>query len=160
MDPEGTKPTRLTPMQALVKIEAYCAYQERSQVEVRQKLYNYGLYPPDAEQIIVKLIESNFLNEQRFACAFVRGKFNQKQWGRVKIKQALYQHKLSPYLLQKAMAEIDESDYQKTLETVLFKKYQKVKAKNEFERKGKAAAYAISRGFESDLVWDALKEIG
>jgi regulatory protein len=157
MDPEGTKTPRLTPRQALVKIEAYCAYRERSQVEVRQKLYDYGLYPPDVEQIIVKLIESNFLNEQRFACAFVRGKFNQQQWGRVKIKQALYQHKLSPYLLKKAMAEIDEADYQETLERVVLKKYQMVKAKNEFERKGKVAAYVISRGFEGDVVWGLLK---
>ena len=74
---------------AYVKAEHYCAYQERSQQEVRDKLYEWGLWPDAVENIISELISNNFLNEERFAKAYAQGKFNQKGWGRIKIKQAL-----------------------------------------------------------------------
>jgi len=157
--PDSTSSPRLTPSQARGKIEYYCAYRERSQVEVREKLYQYGLTPPEVEQLIAELIEGNFLNEERFACAYVRGKFEQKKWGRLKISQGLYRHKISPYLLKKAFAQIDAQDYQQTLSAILVKKWRSLKVGNSFQKKGRVAVYAISRGFESDLVWDELTNL-
>ncbi len=144
--------------EAREKIRAYCAYQERSQVEVREKLYSYGLIPEVVDELLVELIQANFLNEERFAKAFVRGKFRAKKWGRRKIGEALYRHNLSDYVLKKAFAEIDEQEYDHTLDELLQKKYRETKDRNIFTRKGKVARWLISRGYESDLVWDKLRD--
>ncbi len=155
---EEGKPRHYTPKEAREKIEAYCAYRERSQQEVKQKLYEYGLYTDLVNEIISELIQNNFLNEERFARAFVRGKFSIKKWGRVKIRQALYPHHLSDYVLKKAFTEIDEEQYDAVLREVIAKKARLVKEKNEFRRNGKIAQYVIARGFEPDLVWDVIKK--
>lgn len=156
MKPEEKK--KYTLAEAGEKIRSYCAYRERSQYEVRSKLYDYGLYTDAVNEIIAALIQENFLNEERFARAFVRGKFSIKKWGRIKIRQALFPHQLSDYILNRAFAEIDEDEYLKTLEEIIAKKSKQVSLKNEFQRKGKIAQYAISRGFEPELVWETLKK--
>lgn len=143
--------------EAREKLRAFCAYRERSQVEVREKLLGYGIIPDVAEELITELIQENFLNEERFARAYVRGKFNIKKWGRQKIKQGLYRHQLSDYVLRKAFEEIDDQKYIETLEALVDKKLRETRIRNEFQRNGKVAAYAISRGFEPDLVWEVVK---
>ena len=105
-----------TPQQSIPKIKQYCAYQERCHAEVRDKLYSFGLYKKDAEFIISQLISENYLNEERFAILYAGGKFRIKQWGRVKIKHALRQKQVSEYSIKKALKEISESDYKKTLQ--------------------------------------------
>lgn len=143
--------------EAREKIRAFCAYRERSQYEVRNKLYEYGLYTDAVNEEISALIQENFLNEERFARAYVRGKFLIKKWGRIKIRQGLYPHQLSDYILKKAFSEIDEDLYFETLREIIDKKSREVKLKNEFQRNGKIAQYAMSRGFEPDLVWEIVK---
>src|ERR1700759_5714121 len=95
----------------LSKAEHYCAYQERSQQEVRDKLYEWGLYSQQVENIISRLIEGNYLNEERFAKEYARGKFNQKAWGRIKIKQGLKFKQVPDKLIKKALDTINLSDY-------------------------------------------------
>jgi len=107
---------------ALVKAENYCAYQERSQQEVRDKLYEWGLYSNTVEQVIIQLIDGNFLNEERFANAYTRGKFNQKGWGKIKIKQGLKFKRVSDPLIKKALNSINEDDYLLMLHQVVQKK--------------------------------------
>ena len=155
---EEKRKIKLTPGIAKQKIESWCAYQERSHYEVREKLYSYGLYSSDVEQIITSLITDNFLNEERFALAYVSGKFKIKKWGRVKIKQGLKFKRVSEYCIKKGINSIDPDEYEKTIHELIEKKSRSVKEKNEFKRKSKIAQYIISRGFESDLVWNALKE--
>lgn len=142
----------LTPELAYHKIKNWCAYQERSQHETRQKLYEYGLYSNDVEQLIVKLIEENFLNEERFAFAFVSGKFNIKHWGRIKIKIELRKHKVSDYLIKKALNNIDEAQYLITLKKVIEKKLKLTPEKSKQKLYYKLIQYALSRGFELDLI--------
>lgn len=154
-DPQQKKVYDLN--EAREKIRAYCAYRERSQREVREKLLGYGLISEVTDELISELITENFLNEERFARAFVRGKFHIKKWGRIKIKNELYRHGLSEYVLKKAFSEIDEEAYLDTLNDLLHKKLRETKIKDEFRRNGKVAAYAIRRGFEPDLVWEILK---
>ncbi|MBI3512255.1 MAG: RecX family transcriptional regulator [Bacteroidetes bacterium] len=140
------------PQQALVRAEAWCAYQERCQQEVRDKLFQWGLYPGAVENIISELILKNFINEERFAIAYAGGKFRIKKWGRIKIRVELKRRKLSDYCISKAMKEIDEKDYRKTLGQIAEKKMKEVKEKNELKKKYKVMSYLISRGFESELV--------
>jgi regulatory protein len=96
---------------ALLKLQAYCAYQDRCHSEVRSKLLDLGIYGDDLEDIIVALIEDNFLNEERYARSYARGKFRIKQWGRLRIRRELKFRKISDYCIRKAMEEIDENDY-------------------------------------------------
>ena len=101
----------MTQNEAIEKMKKYCAYQERSQSEVRQKLYSYELSNNEIENILCVLIEQNFINEERFAKTFARGKFRQKKWGKVKIKQHLKQKQISDYCIQTGLEEIDTDDY-------------------------------------------------
>jgi regulatory protein len=157
MDFETKPKKKLTPQQALLKAQQTCAYQERCQQEMRDKLYEWGLYSNDVENIIADLITTNFLNEERFAKTYAGGKFRIKKWGRVKIKIELKRRKISDYCIKKAMAEIPESDYIKTLEELIRKKAKEVKEKRIEVRNYKIAQYIMSRGFEGDLIWDILK---
>jgi regulatory protein len=157
---EENKPKKkLTPNQALIKAQLSCAYQERCQQEMRDKLYEWGLFSDAVENIIANLITDNYLNEERFAKAFAGGKFRIKKWGRVKIKIELKKRKISDYCVRKAMQEIDDKDYIKTLKEIIAKKLKEHSKGKQHIRNYKAAQYAISRGFESDLVWDAMKNI-
>jgi len=144
------------PKVALTKAEQYCAYQERAQQEVRNKLYEWGLWPDAVEQIISTLIENNFLNEERFARNYARGKFNQKGWGRIKIKQGLKFKKIPDKLIQKALLEIDGDDYIKTLSRLIQKKEAVLTEKDAYKRRYKLHQYALGRGYENDLIADVL----
>ncbi len=144
---------------ALTKLQKYCAYQERSHQEVRSKLLDLNIYGDDLEEIISKLISDNFLNEERFARAFARGKFRLKQWGRRRIKQELKRHEVSDYSIRKAMEEIDNEDYMNTLRDVIRKKSKTAAAESEFEFQNKLAQYAIGRGFEAELVWEVVRDL-
>lgn len=145
---------------ALVKLQRYCAYQDRCHQEVRSKLIELGCYGQDLEDVMASLIEEKFLDEERFARSFARGKFRMKQWGRNRIRQELKMRHISDYCIRKAMEEINEADYLKTLREVLEKRASQIGESSDFERKGKLAQYAMSRGFESEMVWELLKEFG
>lgn len=143
---------------ARTKAEHYCAYQERSQQEVRDKLYEWGLWTNAVENIISQLISDNFLNEERFAKAYTRGKFNQKGWGKIKIKQGLKFKKVPAVLIKKALQAIADDDYLNTLQGVLTKKANTVIERDPFKRKYKLHQYALSRGYESDLIADVMRD--
>jgi regulatory protein len=113
--------------QALTKIKHYCAYQERSHKEVMGKLYDLGLYKNEAELLLSQLIEEGYLNEERFAIQFAGGKFRIKQWGKKKIEQGLKEKQVSSYCIKKAMAQIDDEAYHKTLQYLCAKKWEQLK---------------------------------
>lgn len=155
---EFQKPQKkLGSKEAKLKAADYCAYQERSQQEVRDKLYSYGLHKNDVEEIISDLITENFINEERFAIAYVGGKFRIKKWGRIKIMQGLMQHKISTYCIKKGMAEIDEEIYISTLVQILERKKSALNIKETFILNQKVAQFAIQKGYEPALVWELLK---
>ena len=137
----------------------YCKYQERCHMEARNKLYELGCRPGEAEQLLTSLIESGVLNEERFARAYAGGKFRMMQWGREKIKQQLKLRKISDYCIKKAMKEIDETNYTKTLYKLTVKKISELKReKSPVKRKSKLYRYLVQKGYERDLVMDAIKE--
>lgn len=156
--PEVTKAI-ITPLQALEKAKSYCAYQERCQQEVRDKLYEWGQYPDKVESIIAELITENFLNEERFATAYAGGKFRIKQWGRIKIKLALKQKKISDYCIKKALAAIDEADYLRTCQHLAEKKAKSVEEKNPLVKKYKVIQYLLGKGYENDTIQNVLKHL-
>ena len=150
---------RLDPKKAKEKILRYCVYQERSHRQVKDKLYSFGLYKNEVEDLLTELITNGFLNEERFALAYAGGKFRIKQWGRVKIKNGLKMQGITPYLINKALKEIDEQDYQDTLKKLLKKKAVLIDSTNKLELKQKLSRYALSKGYESELVWQMMEKI-
>ncbi len=147
----------LTKEQALQKLKHYCAYQERCHSEVKEKLYQLGVWKKDHDEIIASLIEENYLNEERFAIAYAGGKFRVKQWGRVKIKYELKQKQVSDYCIKKAMKQIDEEEYLSVLNKLAKEKYAALKSEQYLVRKKKTMDYLLAKGFESDLVRKAVE---
>jgi regulatory protein len=147
------KRTFLSPEQALQKLRHYCGYQERSHSEVQEKLYSFGLRKKDVEAALATLIEENYLNEERFALQFAGGHFRLKSWGRVKIRHELKQRQVSEYCIKKALAALDEEDYEKTLGRLAEKKWESLSGEeNIFSRKRKIQDYLLQKGYESDRV--------
>ncbi|WP_316789901.1 regulatory protein RecX [Pedobacter frigoris] len=142
---------------ALAKAEHYCAYQERSQQEVRDKLYEWGLWSNDVEETISELIQTNFLNEERFAAAYVSGKFNIKGWGKIKIKQGLKLKKVPDKMIANALKAINYDDYLKTILASAEKKLKTIAEKDSYKRKYKLVNYLLTKGFENDLILEVLK---
>jgi regulatory protein len=140
---------------ALQKLQSFCGYQERSTSEILTKLREYNISGDAADAIMQKLMDDNFLNEERFAIAFARGKFRIKSWGKIRIRLGLQMRKVPERLIKKALKEIDtEGGYLETLERLLVYKL----AESDGDRE-KAANYALRRGFESDLVFAKLNEL-
>lgn len=141
------------------KIKHYCAYQERSHFEVREKLYSYGLYKTQVETILTQLIADDYLNEERFACSFARGKLRLKQWGRVKIKYALKLKRVSDYNIKTALRQINEEDYVATLQRVAAVKWKALDGEHYITRQAKATAFLLQRGFEPTLVQQVIRNL-
>ncbi len=144
--------------EAKVKAAAYCAYQERCQQEVRDKIYSYGLHKIEVEDLISYLITEGFINEVRFARAYAGGKFRIKKWGKVRIAHELKLRKISEACISKGFEEISEEEYIKTLDTLINKKSASLKHKIALIRKKKVAGYLINKGYEGALVWERLKD--
>lgn len=148
----------LTPHQRKLKIEKYCAYQERSHQQVRDKLYQLGAHSEEVENTIVDLIQSGFLNESRFVESYVRGKFNIKGWGRNKIRNGLFQHRIDKKMISKAVYQIDEEEYMERLGKTIDEKLRRLKEKNPYKRKAALIRFAAQRGFETDLIHQVIRE--
>lgn len=150
-----------TPEQSLLKIKQYCAYQERCHQEVRDKLYSLGLNKMEVEQIISTLITENYLNEERFAIQFAGGKFRMKQWGKIKIKQALKLKQVSDYCIRKALKEIDSKEYENTFQKLVEQKLKTLKSeKNIFIKKRKLQDFLLQKGFENEMIHKVLNNLG
>jgi regulatory protein len=149
-----------TPEQALQKARQFCGYQERSHQEVKDKLYSLGLHRQQVEEALSRLIEEDYLNEERFACQFAGGKFRMKGWGRVKIKYELKQRQVSEYCIKKALGEISGEDYEDCLQKLAAAKWKTLSPeKNIFIRMRKATDYLLQKGYEPDLIRGALARL-
>ena len=149
----------LSKEQALQKLKHFCAYQERCHSEVKEKLYNLGVWKKDHDEILASLIEENYLNEERFAMAYAGGKFRIKQWGKVKIKYELKQKQVSEYCIKKALKQIDEEDYLAVLGKLAKDKYASLKSEQWLVRKKKTMDYLFRKGFEAELINESMKTI-
>ena len=153
---EDKKPKYWSVDEATINIQRYCAYQERCHSEVRSKLLDHGIYGDLLEEIISDLISNNFLDEERFARTFVRGKFRIKNWGRNKILSDLKLKKVSPYCIKLGLEEIDEDEYFQTLLKLLTKKDNMTKFVNGFDRLKKLSDFALQKGYEYSIIKDVL----
>ena len=156
MPQKSAKP--LTPDQVLDKMAKYCAYQERCIKDVRDKLKSFDIPEEDKGKIMDFLLDNRFVDNERYAMSFVRGKVNQSGWGMNKIRFHLIQKGISKDLIDEALGQTDEEVYRQRLIDILKTKSKTIKAATDYEKKRKLAAYAMQKGFEGSLVWEVLKE--
>jgi regulatory protein len=149
----------LTKEQALQKLKHYCAYQERCHSEVREKLFDLGIWKKDHDEIIATLIEENYLNEERFAIAYAGGKFRIKSWGKVRIRHALQQKQVSDYCIRKALQMIPSTDYEETAGRLVAEKYSDLKGEQYLIRKKKTMDHLVAKGYEYELVNRLMNEM-
>lgn len=138
------------------KLVNYCVYQDRSHAEVEQKMKEFLLIPEAKEEILLYLIKENFLNEERFAKSYARGKFYIKKWGKNKIKLSLLQKGINERLIKKSFEEIDERDYKETLLDLIKKTLPTYKGLQEYQKKQKTIKFLISKGYEYELILNLL----
>jgi regulatory protein len=145
--------------EAKKKLEYYCAYQERCHQEVRRKLQGMRMIPEVIDQIMGHLIEHNYLNEERFSKAYVRGKFRQKYWGKNRLTLELKKRDISKNNINAALAEINPQEYSDIFEMLVNKRMNQLKEPNKLKRKKKLVDYLLYRGWEPFLVYDKVNEL-
>lgn len=144
---------------ALDRAMAICARREYSAEDLRIKLSSWGLKSDEAERIITTLIKENFLNETRFASAFVKDKYRNNKWGKLKILSHLRAKKIDPQIIDKVLNELDKDQYRKMVRNVVLSHRRFIKAKNQFDLKGKLLRYGLSKGFEGEILYEILNDI-
>ncbi|MEO8765419.1 MAG: regulatory protein RecX [Ginsengibacter sp.] len=151
----------ISPEEAFSKIKHYCAYQERSHGEVKNKLYLLGVCKENSDQIIADLITENYLNEERFAANFAGGKFRIRQWGKNKITQSLRMKQVSDPNIKKALKEIDEAEYLTTFRKLAEKKMETLSGeRNILVKKRKLRNFLLQRGYEINYITEEVQKIG
>ena len=147
---------RLTKEQALQKLRFYCRYQQRCQSEIKEKLFELGVHKKEHEELITELIKENCVNDERFAVAFASGRFKLKQWGRKKIERGLREKRVSDELARKALDQINNKEYIAILNKLAKEKYAALKYEQYLVRKKKTMDYLMQKGYEVDLIRDAI----
>ena len=143
------------------RMQQFCAFRERCHQEVVQKLKEMHMIPQAIDNIVVRLIEEGFLNEERFAKEFARGKFRQKQWGKTRIRRALKQREISDYLIQKALGEINQDAYLRAFDSLAEKRWEEIKSEKNLQKKRKKLVdYLLYRGWEPEMVYNKAFELG
>lgn len=145
--------------QATKKLEHYCAYQDRCHEEVIQKLRSMKMDQDEIDQIIVQLIADNFLNEERFACSYARGKHRIKHWGKIRIVNELKFRKISQYNINLALKEITTEEYEATFHNLAEQNWESIRESNPLKKRKKFCDYLLRKGFESNLVYEKVKEL-
>ena len=145
--------------QAIQKLEHYCAYQDRCHEEVIQKLRSMKMDQDEIDQIIVQLIADNFLNEERFACSYARGKHRIKHWGKIRIVNELKFRKISQYNINLALKEITTEEYEATFHNLAEQNWESIRESNPLKKRKKFCDYVLRKGFESNLVYEKVKEL-
>jgi regulatory protein len=158
MNPRPQTKKSFTAFEAFSKICRYCAYQERSHSEVKNKLLEYGLRSAQVDEILAHLITEGFLNEERYAKAFAGGKFRIMKWGKLKIQRELESSGVSPRNIAIGLKEIDSSEYSRALFSLVKKKSSQLEDENIFKKKSKVARFVIGKGFEPELVWETVND--
>jgi len=148
-----------TVREAQIKLEHFCAYQERCHVEVNQKLKDLGMIPQAIDLIIVHLLDNNFLNESRFACSFARGKHRIKYWGKIRIVNELKARHISKFNIDLALKEISLEEYWLTFDKLANHHWEIMTEKNALKKRKKFCDFLLRKGFESTMVYEKLKEL-
>jgi len=141
------------------QLKSYCAIQERCSNDIVTKMKSWQITNKNQNKILEILIQEDFINDKRYSKSFCRGKFRIKKWGKIKIVNELKRKNINPTTIISSLNEISDMDYSKELDTQFNKKKQSITTLNYYEKKKKIANYLIGKGYESNLVWEKLREL-
>ena len=141
------------------QLKNYCAIQERCSSDIVTKMKTWRITNENQNKILDILIQEDFINDKRYSKSFCRGKFRIKKWGKVKITNELKRKNINPSTITSSLNEIKDIDYNTALDTQFNKKKQSIKSSNYYDKKKKIANYLIGKGYESNLVWEKLREL-
>ena len=144
---------------ATERLKNYCAIQDRCQWDVIQKMKEWGLLEVTQNHLLEQLIQEKYVDEERYSRSFCRGKFRIKKWGKRKIINELKKKHISDVCITNGLEEINDIEYLEELNNIYLKRKNSIKEKNHFIKKNKIATYLINKGYESNLVWDKLREL-
>lgn len=144
---------------ALNKAMALCARREYCSGDIRAKLESWGLNSSEVKSVISALIKEDFINDKRYAEAFVKDKYRHNKWGKVKITAHLKAKNISSELISLALESLDDDQYKLMVRETLDSHRKFVKAKNQYDLKGKLLRFGLSKGFESHLLYDILNDL-
>jgi len=156
---EGKKSEKDTIKTALGKAMGLCAKSEQCSSDILSKLESWGLDSSEATSVINILVRENFINDQRYADSFVRDKYRHNKWGKVKIAAHLRSKNIEPEVIVTSLSLLDDDQYRQMIADTLNSHRKTVKAKNQYELKGKLLRFGLSKGFESQILYDILNEI-
>jgi regulatory protein len=147
---------RLTKEQVLQKLRFYCRYQQRCQSELKEKLFVLGINKKDHDELLEELLKENCVSDEKFAVAFVSGRFKMKQWGRRKIQKGLKEKRVSEEIAQRALEQINKKEYMAMLNKLAKERYVSLKHEQYLVRKKKTMDYLMQKGYEVDLIKDVI----
>lgn len=152
----------LTPAQqsAFSKAAFLCSRSEKCTSEIREKLRQWELSDDQLVPVLKKLLDEKYIDEERFARAYAKDKFRFNRWGRQKIEYMLCSKQIPHEIIELAMEELNEDSYAEKLRQLLSEKAKSIKGKDQFDRRNKLVRFAMSRGFEMNSIYNALKELG
>ena len=145
--------------EAKQKLEYYCAYQERCHYEVVEKLRSMRMIPEAIDLIIVHLLDNNFLNEERFACSFARGKHRIKSWGKIRIVSELKFRNISKYNIDIALKEIEAEEYFSSFHKLADSHWENMHERDSLKKRKKFCDFLLRKGFESNMIYEKVKDL-
>lgn len=145
--------------QARQKLEYFCSYQERCHDDVVEKLRTMKMIPEAIDLIVVHLLDHNFLNEERFACSFARGKHRMKSWGKIRIVNELKFRNISKYNITTALKEITEDEYRANFHKLAENHWQNMRERDSLKKRKKFCDFLLRKGFESNLVYEKVRDL-
>ena len=141
----------------ILKLERYCSFSEKCKSDIIKKLYDWKVFN-NHHEIINHLINNNYINEERYALLYCRGKFNSRSWGKIKICNHLHQKGIDRNIIFKSLSEIEDSDYIKKISDLILNKSKEIKEEDIFKRKSKIARFLYQKGFETELIWQQIEK--
>ena len=141
---------------AIERLKNYCSLEDKCQWDVKQKMKEWGLPKISQDQIMELLINQKYIDEERYSKSFCRGKFKIKKWGKIKITNELQKKNISELYIAKGLEEINDAEYHKELDKQYQKKKDAINEKNQFIKNKKIATFLITKGYESNLVWNKI----
>ena len=148
-----------TVQEATVKLEYFCSYQERCHADITKKLYEMHMIPQAVDLIVVHLIDNDFLNEERYACSFARGKHRIKFWGKIRIINELKARRISKYNIETALKQISLEEYWTTFEKLSEYQWELMREPSRIKKRKKFCDYLLRKGFESAMVYEKMKAL-
>ena len=137
---------------ALQRLSALCASAEHCEYEMTEKMRKWEVEESDCERIMEYLRKAKFVDDERYARAFVKDKIKYNKWGRRKVEQGLWAKHIAEDIRQRVLDEVDESHYKSVLTDLLKSKRRSIKAANDYEMNRKLIKFALSRGFDYSIV--------